>query len=128
MSDEFTIPVKTRKPRDSKTRAKDPDGLMPRERMFVEEYLVTLNGSAAARNVGVSPQSAGQQALDWLSREEIWAAVDKGMQARVKRLRRKQDKVLRELFLLVYSDVTHYRRGQGNLIEVAEGVDPRVTR
>ena len=49
--------------------------MTPKQQRFVEEYLVDLNASAAARRAGYSPKRADQQALENLRKPEIAAAI-----------------------------------------------------
>lgn len=79
--------------------------LSPKRRRFVEEYLVDLNASAAARRAGYSEKTAGSQAFDLLQKPEIQEAVQLAMAARSERTEITQDMVLQELARIGFSDV-----------------------
>lgn len=50
-------------------------GLTAKQRRFVEEYLVDLNGSAAARRAGYSERTSNRMASENLSKPDISAAI-----------------------------------------------------
>lgn len=50
-------------------------GLTPKQQRFVEEYIVDLNASAAARRAGYSARTAEQQGPRLLGNVEISAAI-----------------------------------------------------
>lgn len=50
-------------------------GLTPKQQRFVEEYLIDLNASAAARRAGYSARTAEQQGPRLLGNVEIAAAI-----------------------------------------------------
>jgi len=57
--------------------------LRPRHRLFVEEYLVAFNASAAARAAGYSSKRYRQTGWDLLRRPDVKAAVEKGFRKRL---------------------------------------------
>jgi phage terminase small subunit len=71
--------------------------LTARQRRFVEEYLVDLNGTQAAIRAGYSTKSAKQQSDQNLARENIKAAIDKAMAERSKRTGINADRIIMEL-------------------------------
>jgi phage terminase small subunit len=50
-------------------------GLTAKQQRFVEEYLVDLNGSAAARRAGYSERTANRMASENLSKPDLAAAI-----------------------------------------------------
>ena len=82
--------------------------LTPRQRRFVDEYLLDLNGKQAAIRAGYSPKTAEVLASQTLRNPKVQAALAEAMAARAQRVELTQDTVLRELALLAQSDVTHY--------------------
>ena len=92
-----------------------------RERRFVEALFHTtppLNGSEAARAVGVSVKSCRVQAVKWLTKSNIQAAVDKRKQEI-----EQQDKVTRDEWLkkgrrFYRGDVRKLFDAQGNPIDI----------
>lgn len=79
--------------------------LSKREKLFVEEYLVDLNGTRAAIRAGYTESSARSQASDLLAKPNIADAVATAISARSKRTRMKQDRVIRELERLAFTDI-----------------------
>ena len=68
-----------------------------RQELFIQEYLVDLCGTAAARRAGYGHKGAGSQASRLLRNPQIRAAVDAAMEERLKRMEVKQEEVIREL-------------------------------
>lgn len=75
--------------------------LPPKQRRFVEEYLVDLNGAQAAIRAGYSPKTAREQASQILSRSNVQAAIKEEMAKREKRTGIKADYVLKNLVEIV---------------------------
>ncbi len=87
--------------------------LTPKQQRFVEEYLLDLNGSAAARRAGFSERSANEQAVRLLANVSIQAAIAAAMAARSERTKIDQDRIVRELWNVVTADangLVEYRR------------------
>lgn len=84
--------------------------LTEREKCFIEEYLVDLNGRRAAIRAGYSEHSAASIASENLTKPHISDAVSKAMLARSKRTRSKADRVIRELERIAYADMDDYTR------------------
>ncbi len=80
--------------------------LTARQRRFVEEYLIDLNGTQAAIRAGYSPRSAKQQADSNMEKENVKAAIDKAMAERSKRTGVTQDVILRELARIAFCNIT----------------------
>ena len=76
--------------------------MTPRQRRFVDEYLIDLNATAAALRAGYARSTAEDQSYRLLKQPEIAAAIGAAQKERAERLRLTQDYVL------------------GNLIELAE--------
>jgi phage terminase small subunit len=95
------------------------DGLRPKQRRFVEEYLADLNATQAAIRAGYSPKTAGQQAWDLLKKPEIEVAIAELQQARSQRCQITADMVLAELARLAFANMMDYMR-------IGDGGDPYV--
>ncbi len=93
----------------------------PRQLAFVSEYLLDLNGSAAAIRAGYSPATAGAIASELLALPKIAAAVERGKADRLERTGFKADKVLVEMSLLAHSSIEHYRIDDNGNLQLAEG-------
>ncbi|WP_186269840.1 terminase small subunit [Burkholderia gladioli] len=87
--------------------------LTPKQQAFVDEYLVDLNASAAARRAGYSVKTAGQAGERLLKKVEIQAAIAAAMKARAARTEIDQDRIVRELWHVLTADangLVEYRR------------------
>ena len=72
--------------------------LTPKQERFVEEYLVDLNASAAARRAGYSAKSANRIGPELLGKTCIREAIEKAKAKRVARTGITQDEVVKELW------------------------------
>lgn len=68
-----------------------------KQQLFVQEYLVDLNGAAAARRSGYAPRGARNTAWRLLQRPEVRQAVNEAMEQRARRAQIRGDEVIREL-------------------------------
>lgn len=78
--------------------------LNAKQRRFVEEYLIDLNATQAAIRAGYSKKTASIGGFDLLRNPKIAAAIEKRQQARAVRTEITQDRVLRELARVAFSD------------------------
>lgn len=69
-------------------------GLTPRQERFVEEYLVDLNATAAARRAGYKDPNIGRQLI---AKNNVSEAIRAGKAARSQRTELTQDYVLAKL-------------------------------
>lgn len=99
-----------RKPLGSLTR-----DLSERERRFVAEYLVDLNGKAAAIRAGYGRAGAAVQAARLLTRDNVRAAIERRQQARVDRVEIGADEVMRGL----HAEATRMGEGSSHSARVA---------
>ena len=81
--------------------------LTDKQRCFVEEYLVDLNASAAARRVGYSGR-ARTQGWRLMKQPAVAAAIERAMRARARRTRISADAVLTELAAVAFADMGDY--------------------
>ena len=81
--------------------------LNPRQRRFVEEYLVSLNAKQAAIKAGYggTPESAAQYAVELMKKPHVKAAIDEGMRERSIRTGIDQDMVVRALSRVAFSNI-----------------------
>jgi phage terminase small subunit len=82
--------------------------LTVREARFVEEYLVDLNGSAAAVRAGYSPKKVTARACILLARPRVKAAVQAAKEARAKATGITAERVLEEIARIGFADITDY--------------------
>jgi phage terminase small subunit len=79
--------------------------MSPRQRRFIDEYLVDLNGTQAAIRAGYAPKRASNSAWRLLRRPAIAAAVHEAMAARETRTRITADRVLKEYARIAFADM-----------------------
>jgi phage terminase small subunit len=87
--------------------------LTPKQQRFVEEYLVDLNASDAARRAGYSVRTAARIGFENLQKLNIAAAIDEARAARAQRVGIDADEVLRGLAAIARADsreLIEYRR------------------
>ena len=72
--------------------------LTPKQERFVEEYLVDLNASAAARRAGYSAKSANRIGPELLGKTCVREAIEKAQVKRSVRTGITQDDVVKELW------------------------------
>lgn len=88
----------------------------PRIDAFIREYLQCSDATEAARRAGYARKSAGSMACTLLKKPVVQDAIRKAQEKLQQRAEISQERVLRELGLLAFSDVTHYTTdAQGNL-------------
>ncbi len=91
--------------------------LTPKQARFVDEYLIDLNASAAYRRVyiGTKETSARVMSSRLLADTNVAAAIAKAVQARSERTQITQDRVLKELARLAFSDIRKAFKEDGTL-------------
>ncbi len=80
-------------------------GLTPRQKRFVKEYLVDMNGTQAAIRAGYAVRGADVQAVRLLGNARVKAAVDAGAAKQHAQLDLTAQKVLDELLGVGYAEV-----------------------
>lgn len=84
--------------------------LTPKQRCFVEEYLVDLNATQAAIRAGYSEKTAQEQASRLLSNVMVSEAVKSAQEERSRRTEITQDMVLQELAKIGFANMQDYMR------------------
>lgn len=77
-----------------------------KNKRFVEEYLIDLNATQAAIRAGYSPSTAGSIGNEILKKPEISKAIAQAMAERSKRTGVSQDRIVRELAKIAFSNLT----------------------
>jgi phage terminase small subunit len=80
--------------------------LTPRQQAFVNAYLVSLNGAAAAVAAGYSAKAANVTAAKLVAKASVRAAIDAAMAKRAERTEVRAADVIRELSRVAFSDLT----------------------
>lgn len=97
--------------------------LTSKQARFVEEYLVDLNASAAARRAGYSERVANRIGAENLSKPDISAAIAAALKARTERVQVDADWVLRRLHKEATADLAGIFDEQGRLRQISEWPD-----
>ena len=74
----------------------------PKQKRFVEEYLIDLNATQAAIRAGYSPETAKEIGAQNLTKLNISAAIAKAMAERSKRTGVNQDRIVLELAKIAF--------------------------
>lgn len=82
--------------------------LTDKQLAFVREYLLDLNAAAAARRAGYSPRTARAIGQENLTKPDIRAAIAAETERRADRTRVTQDRVVKELARLGFTDMTDF--------------------
>lgn len=92
-----------------------------RRQRFVEEYLVSLSATRAAKAAGYAERTAYSQGQRLLKNVEVRACVEQAQEARAERIKIDADKVLEELAIIAFSHILNYEiDGDGN-VTLADG-------
>lgn len=94
--------------------------LTARQKAFVEEYLIDLNGTQACLRAGYSKKGAYTQASVLLSYPKIMKAIQEKMAERSKRTEITQDRVLEEYAKIAFCDVRQFFNDDGTVRPVSE--------
>lgn len=79
-----------------------------KQRRFVEEYQVDMNGAQAAIRAGYAPASAKDRAAALLRRPDVSEAIQAGNAARTEALAVTADRVVAEYARIAFSNITDY--------------------
>lgn len=82
--------------------------MTPKQRRFVEEYLVDRNAAAAARRVGDEPKFACQRGWRMLHNPKVRVAIAAAAREREERTGISRDRVLRELARIAFASAGEY--------------------
>lgn len=93
--------------------------LTPKQRRFVEEYLVDLNATQAAIRAGYSRATARAIGHELLTKPNIAAAVAAGQDERSRRTEITADRVLKELAKIGFSDIRKAVRWAAQPVDAA---------
>lgn len=94
---------------------REPEKLTPKQRRFVEEYLVDLNATQAAIRAGYSERTAGAIGAENLAKPEIRQALAHAQSRVAEKVAITVERVLLELSRLAFLDVRRLFDDLGNL-------------
>ena len=95
--------------------------MTPKQQRFVDEYLIDLNATQAAKRSGYSPKTSMQQGERLLRNVEVQTAISQAQQQRSKRTQITADRVLMELAKLGFSDLRKAIIWRANVTGMVEG-------
>jgi len=102
---------------------KDPKKLNEKQKRFVEEYLVDLNGKQAAIRAGYTPKTAEVQASRLLTYAKVAEYLVEIKAKRSERTEITADRVLKEMAKIGFSDLRKTLSNTGNLINPTDWDD-----
>jgi len=94
-----------------------------RQQLFVEQYLLDMNGTKAAVRAGYSEKGADVQAARLLGDVRIAAAIQKAMNARSQRVEISQDRTIQEIARGCFWDPADLFHEDGSMKQIQE-MDP----
>ncbi len=130
-----TKPVVSPAPDDAPSAAEKPPVAPPqqeaqlipplreRHRRFVLEYVIDLNGSAAAVRAGYARGKAGGRASELLRRPEVQIAIREEMKERDKRLRLTAERIIREAMCIAFADPSRVAHWGPDGVELVDSGD-----
>lgn len=98
--------------------------------LFAREYLIDMSASAAymrASNYGITRASAGVKGCAMMKNEEVLELIQTFMDERARRTNISADRVLEELAMLGFSDVTELLTVDGSLRTLGD-IDPTLRK
>ena len=84
--------------------------LTAKQQLFCDEYLIDLNATQAAIRAGYSEKTAMEQASRLLRNVKVQKYIDKRRFDRMQRTEFDQDKVIKELAMIAFSNATDYTK------------------
>ena len=92
--------------------------LTPKQKRFVEEYLVDLNATQAAIRAGYSARTANEQGARLSANVSVSSAIQAALEARAKEIGRTARDVLKDI-----QDVTRAARDAGDTRAALKGLE-----
>jgi len=99
---------------------KNGNGLTRKQALFVQEYLIDLNATQAAIRAGYSEYSAPIIGYENLTKPKIMAAIDEAMKERAERTRVTQDKIIKELAKIAFSNMRSFVKWGPGRVELLD--------
>jgi phage terminase small subunit len=102
--------------------------LTPKQQRFVAEYLIDLNATQAAVRAGYSKRTAHVIGAENLTKPDIALAIREAQDERAERVKVSQDDVLRELLIILKSDVRDFHCDDDGNLTLREGAPDEAWR
>lgn len=106
--------------RAAKKLARQKAKLSEKQKAFVDNYLIDLNASKAARKVGYSEKSTNVRGSILLAKDNIKSYVNEKMEERAKRTEITQDNVVKELAKIAFSDMKDFAVWNKNGVDLID--------
>lgn len=103
-------------------------GLTPKQRRFVREYIIDLNATQAAIRAGYTPEWADRVGPRLVGKSRVKRAIREAEEVRVARSETTADRVFRELCLVAFSTVDDYTVDDTGRIRLRGWADPAARR
>ena len=97
--------------------------LTPKQMRFVDEWLIDFNGKQAAIRAGYSAKTAEATAARLLRNVKVQAEISRRQKELQKRTEVSQDRVVKELARIAFSDMTDYAQVETRMIEKDDGTE-----
>lgn len=94
--------------------------LTPKQKIFVQEYLVDLNATQAAIRAGYSQKNADKIGSELLGKTRVAEAIQKAMQDRQQRTEITQDMVVMEAAKLAFFDIRKLFDKDGKPLDITK--------
>ena len=94
--------------------------LTPKQERFVQEYLVDLNATAAAKRAGYSKRTAYSIAIENLKKPEIQIAIQEAQKLLRNRTEITQEMVIRETAKLAFFDIRKMFDKDGKPLDISK--------
>lgn len=91
-----------------------------KQRRFIDEYLIDLNGTQAAIRAGYSPRTANEQAGRFLSNPSIQEDIQKAQVERSKRTEITADAVLKEYAKIAFANMGDFAHWNGKTVTLED--------
>lgn len=91
--------------------------MTPKQSLFIKEYLIDLNATAAAARAGYKDANIGRQLM---TKNNVAVAIQEGMDKRAGKLEITADRVLQEIARLAYYDPRKFFDEDGRIKPLSE--------
>jgi phage terminase small subunit len=117
----------TPQPEPAKASLRDSEGLLPRQALFVLEYMKDLNATQAAIRAGYSVRNADKIGPELLGNPRVNRAIARRMAKRAARLNISAERIVQELARVGFSDLTkvaEWSPGDSPRLKDSNQIDP----
>ena len=97
--------------------------MTPKQKIFVDEYLIDFNATRAAIEAGYSKKTARKIGQENLTKPDIKEAVEKAMKERSERTEITQDMVLKELATFGFANIQDYIKHSKDGLIIFKSID-----